>query len=72
MAHYAKLIRRGARVVASEGNLAGIQHVAFKNPDGTRGVVVTNAGDKTQVQFESEGQALEVLLEPNSITTLLW
>lgn len=71
-AHYSKLIGRGARIVGSHGEFPGIDHIAFENPDGTQGVVVTNAGDKDHIQVESRGQALDLALEPDSITTLIW
>jgi O-glycosyl hydrolase len=58
--------------LASHGDLPGIDHVAFQNPDGTRGVIVTNAGQQNQLRLDWKGQALELALEPDSITTLLW
>jgi glucosylceramidase len=72
LAHYSKVITRGARMLASHGDLPGIDHVAFQNPDGTRGVIVTNAGQQNQLRLDWKGQALELALEPDSITTLLW
>jgi glucosylceramidase len=71
-AQYSKLIARGARVVGSQGEFPGIDHLAFENPDGTRGVVVTNAGDGDHIQVESRGQTLDLALEADSITTVIW
>jgi len=30
---YSRLVRRGARVIASHGEVTGIDHVAFEDPD---------------------------------------
>jgi glucosylceramidase len=72
MAHYSKLVRRGARVVASEGDLSNIDHVAFQNPDGSLVLVLTNRGERQQVQCRAAGQTLDVALERDSVTTLTW
>jgi glucosylceramidase len=71
-AHYSKAIQRGARVLSSTGELKAINHVGFENPDGSHGLVLTNAGDEQKIQCQFQDQALELTLEPDSITTLLW
>ena len=72
LAHYSKVIGRGARILASHGDLPGIDHVAFQNRDGSKGMVITNAGEENKVRLEWGAQALDVSLEPDSITSLLW
>jgi glucosylceramidase len=72
MSHYSKLVRRGARVIDSQGDLNNIDHVAFQNPDGSFVLVLTNRGEKQQVQCQAGGQMLDVALERDSITTLTW
>jgi len=72
MAHYSRLIRRGARVIASQGDFSNIDHVAFQNPDGSFVLVLTNRGEKQQAQCQFAGQTLDMPLEPGSITTLTW
>lgn len=73
MAHYSKTIQRGARVIASQGEIAGIDHVAFENPDGKHVLVLTNKGDQRQVQFgQSSADKITATLEPGSITTVVW
>ncbi|MCU1298276.1 MAG: hypothetical protein JWO91_2554 [Acidobacteriaceae bacterium] len=67
--HYSKMIKRGARVVASHGELAGIDHVAFENPDGSHILVVTNQGDEQKIQCQLGAQVLDLTLEPDSVTT---
>lgn len=71
-AHYSKVVQRGARVIGSEGTLADIDHVAFENPDGTHVLVLTNQGGGQNVQCQAGTQALDLTLDPGSITTLQW
>jgi len=70
-AHYSKAIQRGARVIASHGELAGIDHVASENPDGSRVLVITNRGEQQQIQCQMGTRGLDVMLEQDSVTTLL-
>jgi glucosylceramidase len=69
-AHYSKHVQRGARVIASEG--AGIEHIAFANPDGSHVLVITNRADAQTVQFEFNQRTLAVPVERDSVTTLRW
>ena len=71
-AHFSKAIRRGAQVIASHGDLHGIDHVAFENPDGSRVLVITNQGDGQQVECQVGTQALNLTVDADSVTTLLW
>lgn len=70
-AHYSKMVKRGARVIGSHGDLTGTEHVAFENPDGSRVLVITNEGDAQTVQCQLSVQSFDVSLEPGSITTLV-
>ena len=71
-AHYSKFVQRGARVIASDSSLDGIDHVAFENPDGTHVLVITNQGGEQKVMCQSEKQVLDLTLGPGSITSLHW
>ena len=71
-AHYSKVIDRGARILASWGDVAGVDHVAAENPDGSRVLVVTNRGLGQHVQCTLASRALNLALPPDSITTLVW
>lgn len=71
-AHYSKTIQRGARIVASWGDLPAIDHVAAENPDGTRVLILTNRGDEREVQCTLKDRTLSVTLPPDSVTSLLW
>jgi len=71
-AHYSKVIDRGARVIASQGELEGVDHVAFENPNGSHVLVVTNRGQQRQVECRLGAQALDLQLDGDSVTTLQW
>jgi glucosylceramidase len=70
-AHFSKLVDPDAHVIASEGDLVGISHVAFENPTGRRVVVVTNHGDRQSAALQVDSRSLELSLEPRSVTTVL-
>lgn len=71
-AHYSKVVQRNASVIRSSGESAGVDHVAFKNPDGSHVLVVTNHGDEKQIACQFEGRSLDLHLPHDSVTTLLW
>jgi glucosylceramidase len=71
-AHYSKPIQRGARVIASTGDFDGVDHVAFENPNGSRVIVVTNQGERRPVQCRLGSQTLDLTLDADSVTTLLF
>ena len=71
-AHYSKSVRRGARVLATQANLPGIEHVAFANPDGDYVLVLTNQGAERTVDCRFAGKTLPVKLPANSVVTLQW
>ncbi|MGH9431592.1 MAG: glycoside hydrolase family 30 protein [Terriglobia bacterium] len=72
--HYSKAIQRGAHVFASWGDLPGVDHVAAENKDGSRVLVVTNNNTDAEqrVQCTLATRALNLVLPPDSITSLVW
>lgn len=70
--HYSKLIHRGAHILASWGDLPGIDHVAAQNKDGSHVLVLTNGGLEQHVQCTLASRTLNVVLPPDSITSLVW
>jgi glucosylceramidase len=72
LAHYSRAIRRGARRLESSASLEGVSHVAFANPDGTKAVVLTNAGSERKATLRMAGMETAVNLPADSITTLTW
>ena len=73
-AHYSKLIQRGAHIFASSGDLPRINHVAAENTDGSRVLVMTNndSSREQRVQCTLDLSALDLVLPPDSITSLVW
>jgi glucosylceramidase len=71
-AHYSKLMRRGARRIASESAATDLQHVAVENSDGQRVLVVTNAGAARTVELRLGNMTVQIPLRENSMTTLAW
>jgi glucosylceramidase len=71
-AHYAKMVRRGAQVIATSSDDAGVEHVAFANPDSGNVLVLTNAGDERRVECRFEGRVLPLTLARNSVLTVTW
>ena len=72
--HYSKMIHRGADIFASTGELPGIAHVAAENPDGSRVLVMTNndSAHEQRAQCTLASHALNLVLPPDSITSLIW
>jgi len=72
-AHYSKTMKRGAHIFASTGELPGIAHVAAQNADGSRVLVLTNEDAvERRVRCTLAAQALNLVLPPDSITSLVW
>ena len=71
-AHYSRFIRRGARRIDSQCHAAGLDHVAFENPDGKCVLILTNTGASRDCQVRLGEKAASVSLSPNSVTTVEW
>jgi glucosylceramidase len=73
MQHFARHIRRGARIVQSSGDLQGVAHVAAHNPDGSYSVVLTNTTKEPRTANLAVGASgVAVELPADSVTTLSW
>jgi glucosylceramidase len=79
-AHYSRHIRRNAVVVSSESNVAGspanvagVDHVAAMNPDGSYVLVLTNtttSPQQVEIRFGNFASSVDLALD--SVTTLRW
>jgi glucosylceramidase len=69
-AHFSRNIRRGAKRFDSTGKVQGVDHVAFENPDGSKVLVLTNAGAANNVQLKMAGKVAEVALQAGSVSSL--
>jgi glucosylceramidase len=72
LAHYSRVIRRGARRFDSESEAADLAHVALKHPDGQQVLVVTNRHGARTVELRQAEMAASIRLKANSLTTLAW
>ena len=76
-AHFARHVRRGAKVFATDGvggtgKGSEVTHAGFRNPGGSFVVVLANRGAETLVQLVQGSQALDVDLPAESVLTLEW
>ncbi len=70
--HFNQAARRSAKVVDSQGDIAGVGHVAFVNPDGGKTLVLSNAGADRAVQVRVGSAMCKVSLPADSMTNLSW
>lgn len=78
LGHYSRFVRRGAFCVESKGTVEKLTHAAFRNPDGSIVLVLSNAGNARSVTVEcvDEGSSkphfATVDMEADSVITLSW
>ncbi len=73
LAHFSSAVRRGAHRIQSSGSVRSVSHVAFRNPDQSCAMVLTNPGRSRtlKVCLESSHEA-EIELPADSLVTLVW
>ncbi len=76
-AHFSRHVRRGAKVIASNGLSpdpahASVTHCAFLNPDGSHVLVLANRGTEQRVQIVLGTSAIDLDLPSDSVHTLEW
>jgi glucosylceramidase len=72
LAHYSRVVRRGAHRFESGSAAVDLQHIAFENPDGTQVLILTNSGSARRVELKLASLTATVPLKANSVTTLAW
>jgi glucosylceramidase len=72
LAHYAKNVHRGARVIATSAPQSAVEHVAFMNPDGGFVAVFANEGAARDVTCSVEAKSTTFTMPQNSVVTLEW
>ncbi|ATB27333.1 carbohydrate-binding protein [Melittangium boletus] len=73
MGHISKFVTPGARRIASTGYAQGLHNVAFKNPDGSKSLIVYNQnGTSSTFAVKWGGSSLEYTLPATSIATFKW
>jgi glucosylceramidase len=71
LAHFSKFVRRGSKRIDSQGELAGLFHCAFENPDGSLAVVLTNQSAERPCELRLGTKVVRLSLSSDSVTTLL-
>ncbi|HLZ42325.1 MAG TPA: glycoside hydrolase family 30 beta sandwich domain-containing protein [Candidatus Sulfotelmatobacter sp.] len=71
-AHFSRSVKRGARRFESASTTAGVDQVAFENPDGQKILVITNSGAGKTIFLKQANQVAEVALGADSVATLSW
>ena len=54
------------------GDSAGVDHVAFENPNGQKILVLTNSRRRENRNLKQSNKTAELTLPAESITTLIW
>jgi glucosylceramidase len=72
LAHFSRVLRRGARRIESQSQAANFAHIAFENPGGEKVLVVTNTGSARTIDLNQGVSSAAIPLEENSVTTLIW
>lgn len=71
-AHYSRAAQRGARRFDSHGEVEGVSHAAFANPDGTSALIISNTAGERRVSVRLDELETAVALPPDSVVTLTW
>jgi glucosylceramidase len=72
LAHFSRVIRRGARRFDSQSTLPDVDHVAFENPDGQKILVASNRGPARTVALRHGARKADMSLDEDSLTTFVW
>lgn len=70
MGHFSRFIRRGAVRIQSEGGTATLQHCAFRNPDSSLVLVMSNAGAAQGCEIRMGARSVQLTVPENSVVTL--
>jgi len=72
LAHFSRSVQRGARRFDSTGEVAGVSHIAFENPDRTKVAIVTNQAGARKISLRMGAQQVDLALDADSLSTLVW
>lgn len=71
--HASRFVRQGARRVDSTGDVKGLDHVAFTNPDGSTALIVSNsAAAPLRFTVQAPGQRFSYELPASAVVTFTW
>ena len=72
LGHFSKYVERGARRIASDYVVTGLNNVAFINPSGEFVVIIVNPGAATEVSLNLKDRYAQVPITESSLTTLIF
>ena len=73
LGHASRFVRPGARRVGSTSGVAGLESVAFRNPDSSTALIVVNtAAEERRFAVRWGGKALVYTLPAGAVATLRW
>jgi glucosylceramidase len=72
MAHIAKFVRPGAVRISSSSNNGSLVNTAFKNPDGSKTVIVVNTGASSTFRIVWNNQSFTYTLGQGNVVTFNW
>jgi glucosylceramidase len=72
LAHYSRVLRRGARRFDSRSSAEKVEHVALENSDGEKLLIITNSGSSRTLRLDFLENSAQVSLPADSVSTLLW
>lgn len=74
LAHASKVIRPGARRIATKGNLkSGVSCLAFLNPDHSYGIIIeNNLSESHSFTFSDSGHSVKFTAPAKSIASIKW
>jgi len=71
--HASRFVQQGARRIDSHGDLKGLDHVAFTNPDGSTVLIVCNsAAEARRFTVQAPGRRFAYALPASGVVTLVW
>lgn len=74
LAHASKVIRPGAvRIDASGYAPSGVTYLAFRNPDGSRAVIMVNeGGESRKIVFDDGTRVISTAIPARAVKSLIW
>lgn len=73
LGHASRFVRPGARRIGSTSGVAGLESVAFRNPDRSTVLIVVNpAAEERRFAVKWAGRSLVYVLPAGAVTTLRW
>lgn len=73
LAHLSKFVVPGAVRIASPAAVAGVESVAFENPDRSRVALLYNGSDQPQTSdVVDKGRTVRIALPAGAVATLVW